>query len=51
LTLSWASLLEATQRFVPDRESDPADLLANAIGVLVALAVGSWWAPPPPESS
>lgn len=50
LTLGWAILLEGAQRVVPGREWDPIDLLAGAVGVLLAAAVGSRRAPTPGES-
>lgn len=39
--VAWGALDELHQRYVPFRQSDPLDLLADATGAL--LVVAGWW--------
>jgi len=41
--LVYGALIEFAQSTVPYRTADPADWVADAIGVALALGVSRWW--------
>lgn len=43
LLLAWGAAIELIQTRIPGRDGSWGDLLADAVGLAVGLAVARWW--------